>query len=39
VISRIGTSGIRASGDLDNQTLYALGAPEMAGPAGIGPLH
>jgi peptidoglycan hydrolase-like protein with peptidoglycan-binding domain len=23
--------GIKASGDLDNQTLYALGAPELAG--------
>jgi peptidoglycan hydrolase-like protein with peptidoglycan-binding domain len=26
--------GIKASGDLDNQTLYALGAPELAGQPG-----
>ena len=28
--------GIKASGDLDNQTLYALGAPELAGQPGGG---
>jgi peptidoglycan hydrolase-like protein with peptidoglycan-binding domain len=26
--------GIEASGDVDNQTLYALGAPELAGQPG-----
>ena len=26
--------GIKATGDLDNQTLYALGAPELAGQPG-----
>lgn len=31
--------GIEASGTLDNQTLYALGAPELAGQPGGDPDH
>jgi peptidoglycan hydrolase-like protein with peptidoglycan-binding domain len=31
--------GMKASGEIDNQTLYALGKPELAGQPGSAPDH